>query len=387
MKKELGPQVDRNVWPEHTVSLARDKIERISASVCYTMTREYSFVLYDEVSPSRHDMKVPRYDTSSYDSISTQTSRYLPYLLFPSISLRPALTMDGQQLIPFGPKATCTLDLCPVEYSVLQYRPSLGGNIAFIAIFAALLFVHSFLGVRWRSWWFMSCMGVGCIAEILGYVGRVMLFYNPFSFIGFMLQIICIACAPVFYSAAIYVTMTKIVESLDPSLSRIRPKLYYIIFIISDVVSLVLQAVGGATSTTSSGSSQSAIDISLAGLSLQVVSLVIFCGLMADYIIRYARSGGKALASFRLKLFVTFLGVAVLLILARCAYRVAELNEGYEGDLIHDEGLFIGLEGVLIVVAALALCIGHPGFVFLPSEKGLKWVSDTSEEDGYAIER
>lgn len=97
--------------------------------------------------------------------------------------------MSGVPLIPFGPKATCTLELCPIEWSVLEYRPSLGGNIAFICVFAGLLFTHTFIGARWKSWWFMSCMGVGCVTEILGYGGRVMLFYNPFSFAGFMMQI------------------------------------------------------------------------------------------------------------------------------------------------------------------------------------------------------
>ncbi|XXH04417.1 hypothetical protein Hte_010831 [Hypoxylon texense] len=180
--------------------------------------------------------------------------------------------------------------------------------------------------------------------------------------------------------------MAKIVDNLDPSLSRIKPKLYYVIFIISDVFSLVLQAVGGATSTSSNGQSKSAVDLTLAGLSFQVFSMVAFCGLIADYMIRYSKSGGRALTSPRLRLFITFLSLAILLILARCAYRVAELSNGYEGNLIHDEPLFIGLEGVLIALAVLALCIGHPGFVFLRSENGLKMSKKASEENGIMLQ-
>lgn len=40
------------------------------------------------------------------------------------------------------------------------------------------------------------------------------------------------------------------------------------------------------------------------------------------------------------------------------------VSEGYSGTLFHDEPLFIGLEGILIVLAVIALAIGHPGFVF-----------------------
>lgn len=140
------------------------------------------------------------------------------------------------------------------------------------------------------------------------------------------------------------------------------------------------------TSTSSNGQSRVAVDLTLVGLSFQVFSMVAFCALIADYMIRYYKAGGRALASIRLRLFVTFLGLAILLILARCAYRVAELSEGYQGDLIHDEPLFIGLEGVLIAVAVLALCIGHPGFVFLPSEKGLKISRKVREEDGIMLQ-
>ncbi|KAI2470563.1 RTA1-domain-containing protein [Annulohypoxylon bovei var. microspora] len=294
--------------------------------------------------------------------------------------------MSGIPLIPFGPSATCTLDLCPLEMSVLQYRPSLGGNIAFIGIFAVLLFTHGVLGILWKSWWFLGCMTVGCVAEIIGYAGRIMLFYNPFSFAGFMMQIICIGTAPVFYSAAIYVTMARITESLDPSLSRIKPQLYYIVFVISDIFSLTLQGVGGGLTTSSSGQNQAAVDLSLVGLSFQVFSMVVFCGLLADYMIRYFKSTRRAVTTMRLKIFLVFLTVAVLLILARCGYRVAELSDGYTGGLIHNEPLFIALDGVFIFVAVLALCVGHPGFVFLPTEKGLKAFESSSEEDGIVLE-
>lgn len=35
----------------------------------------------------------------------------------------------------------------------------------------------------------MVGMQLGCISEIIGYIGRIMLYNNPWSFIGFMIQI------------------------------------------------------------------------------------------------------------------------------------------------------------------------------------------------------
>jgi hypothetical protein len=113
------------------------------------------------------------------------------------------------EFISFGPDSNCTLDLCPIEWTVYKYRPSLPTNIIFIILYVIAMFVHIYLGVRWRSWVFMTLMVFGCVYAIVGYVGRIMLFMNPWSFDGFLIQIICITGAPVFFTAAIYVTLSR----------------------------------------------------------------------------------------------------------------------------------------------------------------------------------
>ncbi len=54
----------------------------------------------------------------------------------------------------------------------------------------------------------------------------------------------------------------------------------------------------------------------------------------------------KTVLPARFKVFIAFLSFAILCILIRCAYRIDELSDGWDGPLIHDESLFIGLEGV-----------------------------------------
>jgi hypothetical protein len=132
-------------------------------------------------------------------------------------------------LISFGKNANCTLELCPLEASILQYQPSIPGNGVIIGIFALSMFIHLIQGLRWRSWDFMLCMIVGCVDEIIGYVGRIMLHSNPFSFAAFVIQIgentglyercsfamltkrmpVCITTAPVFFCSAIYVLLSR----------------------------------------------------------------------------------------------------------------------------------------------------------------------------------
>lgn len=60
--------------------------------------------------------------------------------------------------------------------------------------------------------------------------------------------------------------------------------------------------------------------------------------------------------------FLIALGLSSLCILARSSFRVAELSEGFDGPIASQEGLFIGLEGVLIVVAVGVLNVFHPSW-------------------------
>ncbi|KAG8412564.1 RTA1 like protein [Metarhizium acridum] len=92
--------------------------------------------------------------------------------------------------------------------------------------------------------------------EVIGYAGRVIMWNNPFSYPDFMTQIICLTIAPVFFTASIYVTLSKTIVNLAPDLSRFKPQLFYWIFIPFDATCLLLQAAGGAMSTNSTGSNQ-----------------------------------------------------------------------------------------------------------------------------------
>ncbi|KAJ4007702.1 hypothetical protein NW752_010371 [Fusarium irregulare] len=288
--------------------------------------------------------------------------------------------------VMFGPKANCTLELCPIEASVYGYRPSLPANISFAALFTIATFAHAYLGWRWKTPWFMWCMILSCTHEVTGYVARILLWVNPWSFGAFITQIIAITQAPVFYCAAIYVTLGQSIEHYGPSLARFPTKYFAWVFVPMDIVSLILQGTGGGLSASSSGASQVGVDVAMAGLILQVIMLVSFSILFADYMFRYLRSTKSKTLGSRDKLFFGFLAIAVLATLARCIFRADELKEGYSGELIKHEDSFIALEGVLIVVAVFCLFVAHPGLVFNRTPKVYYSVAtgaDTSYDSGY----
>ena len=96
---------------------------------------------------------------------------------------------NGEFYSAGGKGANCTLAVCPVEVSVYGYRPSLAASSTLIALYAICLAIQAFLGWRYKTWGYMTAMILGCIDEILGYVGRILLWHNPWGNAGFIMQI------------------------------------------------------------------------------------------------------------------------------------------------------------------------------------------------------
>jgi hypothetical protein len=149
-----------------------------------------------------------------------------------------------------------------------------------------------------------------------------------------------------------------------------------------------LQAAGGglASTATHQGKSPNTGDnIMVAGLAFQVFTLFIFMVLCLDFALRTRRrfkAMGEAAfdqnpvfaalrRDWKFKGFLAALTLATICIFWRSVYRVVELGEGWTGDLIRHQWLFVGFEGVMVIVACLALNQFHPAFCFKDGVTGL----------------
>ncbi|KAF2840786.1 putative RTA1 domain protein [Patellaria atrata CBS 101060] len=268
----------------------------------------------------------------------------------------------------------CNVDICSLEYANFTYVPNLAGNIIFVAIFGLCIPFQLFFGIRHKTWGYMIGMLGGLILEVLGYVGRIQMHFNPFKFDPFLLYLICLTIGPAFLSAAIYLCLGRIVVVYGDHLSRFKPGTYTIVFVSCDLLSLVLQALGGAITATADDDRDKhdmGVNIMIAGLASQVVSLLIFMVLCADFafkIKRNSRATNAALADVRGTLkwkgFLIALVIATFTIFVRCVFRVAELSEGFDSHLANDEVTYMILEGAMISIASIALTIIHPGVAF-----------------------
>ncbi|KAK6541936.1 hypothetical protein TWF694_007709 [Orbilia ellipsospora] len=270
----------------------------------------------------------------------------------------------------------CTLQTCPIEDSAFGYKPSLGFNAVLLALFTLSTISFVAVGIWKKTWGFLAATTLGGLLEIAGYVGRVGGSSDPFMGLGgqaFLIQICCLTIAPACYAAAIYLCLARIVMAFGADISRIKPRWYTYIFITCDVLSLVMQSVGGAMASLANTDSQlhAGEHISLAGLAWQVFTMTLFMVLCAEFALRCLQRKGhfdesqRALReSKRFRYFLFALGAATVFIYVRCVYRVAELSDGWGGRLMTNERYFLTLEGLMVILAVLLMNVFHPGICF-----------------------
>lgn len=97
----------------------------------------------------------------------------------------------------------------------------------------------------------MIATSAGLLIEVVGYAFRVMLHNNPFDENSFIAYLVCLTIGPAFMSAAVYLCLARIVVVYGQDLSRFQPRWYTIVFCTCDLISLILQAIGGAIAAIS----------------------------------------------------------------------------------------------------------------------------------------
>jgi len=160
---------------------------------------------------------------------------------------------------------------------------------------------------------------------------------------------------------------------------------------VSDFLSLLLQAIGGAiadTANTTSGRNTGA-DIMVAGLVLQAVSLAVFLVVVADYawscrkgILNMQPEKQVARNRMLFKLFMAGLLLSTVVILTRSIFRAAELWEGFGGTLWNDQTDFMVLDGAMVALATLCLTVLHPGPAFGGQWHAASWSFRTGKKGG-----
>ncbi|KAI9340271.1 RTA1 like protein-domain-containing protein [Obelidium mucronatum] len=259
-------------------------------------------------------------------------------------------------------------------------KPKIELAYAGAVIFSIILFLHVGLAIRFKTRYMLAAI-VGCTLEAAGYIARVIAINDPFATGKYSIQQAFIILGPTLIAATQYVMLEKIIHFSYPAASPIKHHLITRIFVISDIITFIVQC-GGSVFLLLPNPTMDQVDLGtnilLAGIVMQMVSFVAYISLAIVFYNRaLAIESGSApeitasnievdktaeLVSNWKRIYFTlmFSGAAVCL---RSGFRIVEFANGFTGPIATNENYMYVFDFLLMAVAMVAFVVVHPGSV------------------------
>lgn len=308
--------------------------------------------------------------------------------------------------------ATLNLKDLAMEQNIYGYELNHAANIIYLVVYAIIFAYTILMCIKSRYWWFNVTFVCGYGLEFIGFLGRVLSFNDTSNRSLYIMQSVCLTIAPAFIMAGVYFLFGQLVVIHGRQYSILKPMWYSYFFITADVVSLLIQAAGGAAASVASTNHEdtsTGTNIMIAGIAAQVAAMTAFLVFWFEFINRlYFKNSRSDLISdcpygrrsvsnyFKLLLnvksvrghrhthlekyynqqfagirqiplfdyMVLAMTIAVIVVYIRCVYRVAELSEGWSGYLFTHEPYLMILDAAMIAIAGLVFIPFHPVWVF-----------------------
>ncbi|KAF7317508.1 hypothetical protein MKEN_00837300 [Mycena kentingensis (nom. inval.)] len=298
------------------------------------------------------------------------------------------------------------------------YIPSESIAIVFLVLFGISTALHTAQAAYYRVWWLLPTAVLCGFGELIGWGARLWSALNENADMPFTIQISTTIIAPTPLLAASFIIFARVVNELGPRYSLIPAKYYGWIFVPCDIIALAVQGVGGGIASSADNDLEKAnrgAKIMLGGIGFQFAVIVIFAFLLADFIVRVLRdapwrlpapagpdSDVRSTLTRRTALVLGALAFSTTVLFIRSVYRVRflipslspplaltrscsqqtiELNDGWNGRVIHTQVYFNVLDGGMVVLAIYTWNFVHPG-VFLFPRKGKGQDGDGDEKQG-----
>lgn len=297
------------------------------------------------------------------------------------------------------------------EENLYGYDLNVGANVFFFIVFTILFLFNLLMVVRSRYHWYNITFTAGYALEFLGFLGRVLGLLDNTNLNYFLLQYVCLTISPAFIMGGIYFLFAQNVIVHGRQYSVLKPMWYSYFFVFTDVLSLVIQGLGGAMASVALHNKQNTQPgtwTMFGGVLFQVAAMCLFLIFWFEFISRLNFKDARVPENFSdlqkknpkswIKLWLNVpsahsyrksylensynskykeirarklvpyypfaISIAVLLIFIRCVYRVVELKQGFSGYLMKHEVFIMVLDALMIALAGFVFVPFHPVFVF-----------------------
>jgi len=281
------------------------------------------------------------------------------------------------------------------------YIPTEWVCILFVVLFGLTTIIHTVQAVRSRYWWLFPTAILCGLLELAGWGSRLWSNKNPYIDLPVIIHSITLIVAPTPLVAANFLVLGRIIRRLGPQYSRLTPRRYSIIFVSCDIISLIVQALGGVLasgSQTPQSQANLGAAIALGGTIFQLMAIIAYCSLAYEFISRYTKDRPvRRLASDevfrgkmdeRLNRMLQAMLTMTVFIMIRTIYRVVEFAGGLNGTVLKTQWPFNLFDALMITLAMLTLNRFHPSIYLrddLPS--GTREAQTLGGSKGTALEK
>jgi len=281
------------------------------------------------------------------------------------------------------------------------YIPSLPATVVFTVMFFISTTVHLGQAIRYKMWYLLLTAVTAGNLEVTGWAARTYSHFYPGKLMPYLIQTITTINAPTPLVATYFIILAEIIRRLGPCYSRLKPRMYAIVFLTADLVALSVQGVGGALAAIAAGNDkdpEKGGKIMLGGIVFQMLAITIYMVLAVEFVYRYLTDKpfqrphndpptGNYFLDKNMKAMLFGSAFSSLALYVRSVYRTIELIDGWEGRIITTEIYFNAMDGAMILLAMFCLNFFHPGRLLGPSTSLQK--TETVDDDllkkkGYA---
>ncbi|KAJ7242162.1 RTA1 like protein-domain-containing protein [Mycena haematopus] len=263
----------------------------------------------------------------------------------------------------FVPPGTC--------HALYDFYPSFAAAVLFSLLFGVVTTLHITQAAK-RKTTFCWVIIMACFWEFFSFVTRaISTKYQQNAGLVLVSQIL-VLIAPLWVNAFDYIILGRMVHFFLPSRSilGISGSLLGTIFVLLDVVSFIIQIIGGSIAGPTAPQSEvfKGIHIYMGGIGLQQFFIFILLGLAAHLHRQLStlERNGTGKKNWRPLLFTLYLSLGLITI--RIFFRLIEFSAGEEPDknpLPFHEAYFYVFEAVPMLFALAAMNVVHPGSVLV----------------------
>ncbi|KAJ5117611.1 hypothetical protein N7448_011243 [Penicillium atrosanguineum] len=249
--------------------------------------------------------------------------------------------------------------ICPAladpAHTEWSFCPSTPAAILFTILFALTTLAHLSQAIYYKKIHCGVIVG-SALAQTINYICRIISIKNPNTLGPYAAWFVIILVAPLFTNAFVYMVMGRMVWNYIPNakLYRVTAWRFSTYFVVFDIIALIIQIAGAASSGASRQANQqvlNAIHIYMGGVAVQQFFILVFF----FYAVKFHR-----------------------IVLQLIRQGVEEYSHGFKSNIPDHEAYQYGLDSVPMLLSLVILNFLHPGRIMpgkesdLPSRKERK---------------